>query len=320
MSFSENAAMSSLPRRRAFTLIELLVVIAIIAILIGLLLPAVQKVREAAARMSCTNNLKQMTLATHSYESANGVLPPGSNGTESNNTNPSYIGTLGYILPYIEQDNVFKLIPQTMIAIPGTGGWFGGNGSSWSAANSKLKAYQCPSDGSDNVAPTSATMAYVYTSTDGAYTVHGASWSGNPYPGMGRTNYASNAGYIGKDDPAYAGPFYTNSKVKIATIADGTSNTLAFGEYLGGSDRGSRDIVCSWIGVGGIPTAWGLAPAGTDAQGQSVTTWYQFSGKHTGGVMFSMCDGSVRPLSRSIDNNTLYYVSGMSDGGIFNLQ
>src|SRR6516165_4085437 len=104
--------------RRGFTLIELLVVIAIIAILIGLLLPAVQKIRDAAARMQCSNNLHQLALAAHNYASANEKLPPGSLGAapasqtakDGSGTfwNYQHIGCLALLLPYIEQDNLYK--------------------------------------------------------------------------------------------------------------------------------------------------------------------------------------------------------------------
>jgi prepilin-type N-terminal cleavage/methylation domain-containing protein len=280
--------------RHGFTLIELLVVIAIIAILIGLLLPAVQKVREAAARMSCSNNLKQIGLAAHNYESAFGVLPPG------NNRN-SRIGALAYLLPYVEQDNVFRQIETTKLAVPATGGfWYGGT--SWGAAHTKIKTFQCPSDGSNDITPTVGQWAFLFTDPSALYA---GPFAPGAYPTLGNTNYAPNAGYLGAVFPTLAGPFFTDSKTRLTALTDGTSNTYAFGEYLGGRGVGARDYTSVWMGTGAIPTAYGLP---------ETAEWYTFGGKHTGGVLFAMCDGSVRSVRRGIDFSTYVYTSGMNDG------
>src|SRR5437588_10462012 len=129
--------------RRGFTLIELRVVIAIIAVLIGLLLPAIQKVREAANRMVCTNNLKQIGLASHNYASANGWLPPGSANTPAGGG--SSLSTLALILPYVEGDNIYNLFDFTVDV----------NSSKQNqiARDQDVKIFLCPTDGTPTQQP-----------------------------------------------------------------------------------------------------------------------------------------------------------------------
>jgi len=196
-----------LKRWRGFTLIELLVVIAIIAILIGLLVPAVQKVREAAARMSSANNLKNMSLALHNCNDTNGVLPlPVGNfprsgatvpGQEGGNPTQGMVGTVQYfILPYIEQDNVYK----AQAALHPDSWWCGYN----------VKTYYSPGDPSPN-APEPDT--------------------GNPRYG---SSYATNEAVFGGNfgAPGYSGKRSASAPVaKIpSTFQDGTSNTIVFAE------------------------------------------------------------------------------------------
>jgi prepilin-type N-terminal cleavage/methylation domain-containing protein len=342
--------MRTVPRRNrdsGFTLIELLVVIAIIAVLIGLLLPAVQKVREAAARMSCSNNLKQISLAAHNYASANqDRFPPGLVYDASQN-GYNWISCLTYLLPYVEQNNVYALIPQEAMqdkptmprSAPGTGGsliWWGSinvngagagvNAPIITAARTQIKTYVCPSDGDSFSQSTGVFIGLTIAqnpANNNAWTLFGNyNANGGNAANAGRSNYIGNAGEFG---PAfqYKGPFYATSKTKITDITDGTSNTIAFGETLGGAETGTRDFSLAWMGAGALPFYWGLP---------SPAQWYTYGSKHSGVIMFGFGDGSVRPIKKnfgidypgkngsgsppSADWYVLQRVAGMSDGEV----
>ena len=297
--------------RRGFTLIELLVVIAIIAILIGLLLPAVQKVREAAARMTCQNNMKQIALAAHNYESANQFFPPGTSNSHSTaypvpqstmnagSYGASMAGTLAFILPYMEQQNIYNQFPAGVFNLPGSASWY-----SFAAANATIKPYLCPSDNAQGASPTYGSWAFLLYYPGG---MSGYYFSGNT--AFGRTNYAAVAGYLGNiPGYPYTGVFAYNTKTTLVAITDGTSNTFAFGEALGGAKPpGQRDFVANWASFN-LPTAWGLT---TNSQ------WYQYGSMHTGVVNFALCDGSVKSYTVNGNAAVFQYAAGMNDGAVF---
>ena len=170
-------------RRKAFSLIELLVVIAIIAILIGLLLPAVQKVREAASRAKCQNNLKQIGLACHNFDAANGYLPPGVLGdgpnvqTNSADSGP-YVGCLAFILPYVEQQAVYSQLQVNWNVRQVGGPWWKNVPTNVAAAQTRIPGYMCPSDNVDEALqnPASHILDALFYSTDDT----GPHWGGRP--------------------------------------------------------------------------------------------------------------------------------------------
>jgi prepilin-type N-terminal cleavage/methylation domain-containing protein/prepilin-type processing-associated H-X9-DG protein len=294
-------------RRRGFTLIELLVVIAIIAILIGLLLPAVQKVREAAARMQCQNNLKQIGLAVMNFEGTYQHFPPGVNvpiGTASGMvfptntlvtsgkvTQPPFPNQFGswmaYILPFVEQDNLQK---QYNFNVREYGNCNGPN----STGAQIVKIYICPTDPMPNP---------VTTYTTGGVTYY---FGMNSYLGNGGTrSWFVDANY------SVDGIFHLNSKVTIAGIMDGTSNTFMAGERyhkdpvytaiggLGGWAWSNYQAPQDCIGSTRAPLNYTIPPGTTLNFASQDPRVAAFGSGHTTGANFVFCDGSVRFISTS---------------------
>jgi prepilin-type N-terminal cleavage/methylation domain-containing protein/prepilin-type processing-associated H-X9-DG protein len=329
------------PARRAFTLIELLVVIAIIAVLIGLLLPAVQKVREAAARVSCQNNLKQMGLAFHNFQDANGKLPAGwvtsPNGSgslsTSCNTNagvpcPGWAWSL-LILPYIEQQSLNQLFNPDL-STPGPGfpsplpAVLTGNVTTNSGTvitpltfQTSLKVYVCPSDNGGPINPNYGSGNQPVT--NGTYA---------------RNNYVINRYACGPDAAWNATNFnngvvvsYKNNAYALQGIPDGTSNTIMIGERDTVYNVGALAFIrhnSTTSSFEGRPGA-GINPRPTDTNQGGYTPGstvncngcpkaqyntsdgdrLAFSSLHSGGCNFAFCDGSVHFVSNSISSDPL---------------
>jgi len=296
--------------RRGFTLIELLVVIAIIAVLVGLLVPAVQKVREAANRMSCQNNLKQLGLAFHNYQATLGAFPPMYTG--STHPTPNHY-CLTFILPYIEQEGLAKQINMIVSGYDVT---------NFRAFTNPVKTFMCPS------APLTPTMPYNVPSSKyrtlpaGVGTIQ-----------MGRTDYACASGTSGTwvtqsigTQAIARGPgiLEYNVATPIGSVLDGTSNTMLLVENAGrpyrygtgfvkrGADRDGNGAAGgwgdpdSWFGINGANGMLGTQGSGPLAvNGSSDNEIYGF---HTGGANVVMGDGSVRLLKENI---TLAMVSAL---------
>jgi prepilin-type N-terminal cleavage/methylation domain-containing protein/prepilin-type processing-associated H-X9-DG protein len=320
-------------RRPGFTLIELLVVIAIIAILIGLLLPAVQKVREAAARMACQNNLKQLALGFHNYHDVYGHLPG-----VVDQTGPRYSSMFVELLPFIEQNNIYANWNFTDPGVNGTNG----------LAATVIKTYLCPSHPNVNTPVTFGSSSY-------ALTTYGGNGGTLPLPVSTSPNngvfYPTGNGTVG---------------VTLVGITDGTSNTLMLGERIVGD--GAMD---SWLGAqaAGVITpppspslqpeavysVWAPPPGPDDANGLvggEVTIdytmgvgwsppprnggpppppppvpwsylgplWWARLGAigsyHTGGADVAMCDGSIRFAFKSTSLGTLQAVCSRAGGEV----
>ncbi len=315
-------------RRVGFTLIELLVVIAIIAILIGLLLPAVQKVREAASRMSCSNNLHQLAIALHNYHELNGQLPTGGEQSPVGGYGPSW---MVFALPYIEQTSVYQRLDlQGNGTYPHTGLFYHHVPNAGAVNGMQPKVFVCPST-------TYEIMAYLgYPNLPNGvvrptYTgINGGVGSGTD------VNYGANqqhapSGIVSKSGGLPLGAM--RSGKTLVSFSDGTSNTLLIGEQsdhcrtsagaridcrsdfghtfmMGGHEGDRRTWNTTTLRYGINNRTWENVGVGDVHYGQNRP----LVSPHTGGVMGAMADGSVKFLRDSTDLPTLLNLANKDDG------
>jgi prepilin-type N-terminal cleavage/methylation domain-containing protein len=319
--------MVSVRQRQGFTLIELLVVIAIIAILIGLLVPAVQKVREAAARTQCSNNLKQMGIACHNFHDQMGKLPPLLGVFPSNPpnfpANAAYGSTHFHLLPFIEQDNLYKSAnggptnPTYQSAFP----------VAQPALTFAVKTYVCPADPSANA------TGFIDGVNLGSFSV-------------GATSYGANAQVFGTTSaPPSPGPLQLDGYgvwggiARIpATFQDGTSNTILFAEKYARCDRSASQFGGSAWGANNptiAPGASTFAPTVFNSMNGNIAIQGLFllkptpykgaasqcdyalaSSPHTGTLLVGLGDASVRGVANGISLTTWLAASTPAGGEV----
>lgn len=286
-------------RPTAFTLVELLVVLAIIGVLLALLMSAVQRVREAAARAQCLNNLHQLALAMQNYHDSQGRFPPGQFlGPYGKGPNSYSWSWLARLLPYVEQDNLYRqgTIPNQTLQGSDIAAW-------------EIKLFLCPSDGSSWSGPrTDAGNLYGFPVGQSNYKgVSGANWgedssTGSPVIDTYWRNRGANGSYDGLDNGDGI-MFRSDYRVtlRITNITDGSSNTFMLGE-----DIPALNAWCSWpyannaYGTCAIPPNDNNPGGGNFPPGDWPNTW-SFRSRHPGGLNFAYADSSVHFISNSID-------------------
>jgi len=324
--------------RKGFTLIELLVVIAIIAVLVGLLVPAVQKVREAANRMSCSNNMRQLGIACHNFESSNQYFPTGwqaptPTGSWASATlvasdlaagptlpgAPRFTNLMVEVMPYIEQDNLVKKWDFNNIANNVAGG-------ANSISAQVVKIFLCPSS---------------ILAGSPVAVVSGNSYGLNSYGGVAGVYsfraYKKTSKYFMSND----GIFYINSRTRIGDISDGTSNTAMFGErdhfdpnfdrmytsfplkgWSGWAWCDQPNTVGDYLVGAAQPINWQIPDTATGPSSSS-NEWVQLrlstmGSRHSGGANVTLSDGSTRFVSNGMSLNALRALCTRAGGEVIN--
>ncbi len=344
--------LSRIRTRTGFTLVELLVVIAIIGILVGLLLPAVQAAREAARRMQCSNNLKQLALSMHNYESSTKSFPPGSilprttAAYPPNNHNLPTAQTEGYtwsnfVMPYIEQSALYNTTvgTQPLMGLNVT------NPVTLALLKSPLSTFRCPSDSGPVTNDLPSESHFVF-----GLVVQGTNWyidgaTAGPKTALATSNYVAMHHHRGHQIAngvwTFTGGFGPNSKTRFGDISDGTSNTMCVSErayQVNGVIMGAA----VWAGCAAawhddcIDDSWGAARSPINPTQTAIYNKYArqqaLSSNHTGGVQVGMFDGSVHFISQNIDfkmtggsnatvaDSVLENLINKSDGAVVSLE
>ncbi len=328
-------------RRTAFTLVELLVVIAIIGILVALLLPAVQSAREAARRMQCSNNMKQIALAVHNYHDTYRSLPAAGrgygmcNGTPANGEVKNSNGLVG-ILPFLEQQSLYDKFNHseaysasnirsagTVVGDPTTNG-------NADLSQTVLSVFLCPSD---NNGPKTRTLVGVHYGPAPGFTGAATNYDfiTSAFTDFSNCNSYANSGIDKR-------MFGEESANRFAAVTDGLTNTFMLGETTKWHENG-RSFAWAyrgWVmtGVDPYPSAsdaginlWHMpwvhptwqSPPYSPQRGRTRTWWSAAASLHPGGCQFALGDGSVRFVSDTIQKSMLNNLSRMSDGEVVDL-
>lgn len=325
--------------RPAFTLVELLVVIAIIGILVGLLLPAVQAAREAARRMQCSNNVKQIGLTFHNYESAVKSFPinyatRGKLGFP--NTGPGIANSgrswMQMILPYIEQNNLYNNITFTVGLQPKNSAATTPVGKNRIVAATVIPTFLCPSDDSneggsllnrsdlnETNAPADRWAVTGYKACAGSNWNAGLfAWVNSGATGVGGKNSGQSDGLNLGNGVICSNQTDVNSKTRMGDITDGTSNTFIVGEAMPGWSQ------WNWWYNPNACTATTAIPLNRVLKvAKNIGDWpnnYGFASRHTGGANFGLADGSVRFISDNINTATYRALATISSGEVVSVE